>query len=50
MKSIFATEERQRILIECNIKFMVDDELCFIFPTETEAKKAFKALKNALAL
>ena len=47
---IFATEERQRILDDAGIRYSVDQELNFYFPTISMEEKAIKVLKGAFAL
>ena len=47
---IFATEERQRILDAAGIRYSIDQELNFYFPTITMEKKAEEILRGCLAL
>ena len=50
MKQIFATEERRNVLVANGVNFAVDVDLCFVFPSISDYKKAIKAFRKALVL
>ena len=50
MKEIFATAERQKILDSYGIKYCFDQDLNFVFKSESDRKRAIKILKEWLVL
>lgn len=50
MNEIFATKERQEILDAHGIKWKFDQDLNFVFESETDKKKAIKILKGHLEI
>ena len=47
---IFATEERQKILDDAGVKYLVDQNLNFYFSKISDEQKAIKILRGHLAL
>ena len=47
---VFATRERQEILNECSVSYAVDQDLNFVFKSETQKNDALRILKDACEL